>query len=544
MKKSIYLFFLFFSFHIVSAQNVKQSPTDIIDQKLKLITEKINSNQKKQEIPLLQLKSESEKLGYTRGILQSGSFLMKLYIDSGKNKETIQLGEQLKKIARGERDKYGYISNIYRINALALGYLGLADACLKDYKTAILYAVDIENNARRAYYLSICYENINGYYENKLLDNKKYADTILHNLKKSLEEVKLIKDNNGTVPNDLKYDQLSFIDMSIGMHYLQRQDIKSAEKYLFEGLKIHENKQYTIPADNKIMMLNQVSWLYSEMKDYQKSINFAKRALELEKQFSDPYHRVESFKFLADSYLEIRENEESKFYMNQYSSLKDSLSYVDKHNANITMKKMVSDMDVEYKENYNKQLSMIGALVLIFAMGTIVLWKRKNKIYHKKYEEMIAKIHDSTLLSNHDTIPETTGMVSENNDTRSPIVPNETVKVLLQKLDRFEALEKYLKKEANLTWLANNLNTNTRYLSEIIRIYRDKNFADYINGLRIDYIVNKLYNEPKYRQYKISSLAEECGFASSRVFVNAFKKINEVPPSYFIDQLKQDESAR
>ena len=104
--------------------------------------------------------------------------------------------------------------------------------------------------------------------------------------------------------------------------------------------------------------------------------------------------------------------------------------------------------------------------------------------------------------------------------------------------------EKYLKKEANVTWLGNNLNTNTRYLSEIIRIYRDKNFADYINGLRIDYIVNKLYNEPKYRQYKISSFAEECGFASSRVFVNAFKKINEVPPSYFIDQLKQDESAR
>ncbi|WP_407648332.1 hypothetical protein [Chryseobacterium formosus] len=32
-------------------------------------------------------------------------------------------------------------------------------------------------------------------------------------------------------------------------------------------------------------MLNQMSWLYMEKKEYQKSIDFAKRALELEKTF-------------------------------------------------------------------------------------------------------------------------------------------------------------------------------------------------------------------------------------------------------------------
>jgi len=160
---------------------------------------------------------------------------------------------------------------------------------------------------------------------------------------------------------------------------------------------------------------------------------------------------------------------------------------------------------------------------------------------------MIAKINASeaqgtdlhTVLNNYDT-PEAIDIAAENNDARSITVPDETVKVLLQKLDRFEASEKYLKKEASLTWLANNLNTNTRYLSEIIKLHRDKNFADYINGLRINNIVHKLYNEQKYRQYKISSLAEECGFASSRVFVTAFKKINGVVPSYFIQKLNEE----
>ena len=54
-----------------------------------------------------------------------------------RNKETIKQGEKLKKIALNKKDKDGYISNICHKNALALGYLGLATASMKDFKTAI-----------------------------------------------------------------------------------------------------------------------------------------------------------------------------------------------------------------------------------------------------------------------------------------------------------------------------------------------------------------------------------------------------------------------
>ncbi len=141
---------------------------------------------------------------------------------------------------------------------------------------------------------------------------------------------------------------------------------------------------------------------------------------------------------------------------------------------------MVAEVDKKHEQSYEKQLFVIVILVLTAAIVLIFLWKRKEKIHRRKYEEMIAKIHTSTLLSNYDT-PEISGMVSENNDTRSRNMPDETVKVLLQKLKRFETSERYLKNEVSLTWLANNLNTNTKYLSEIIKLYRDKNFADYVN---------------------------------------------------------------
>lgn len=61
--------------------------------------------------------------------------------------------------------------------------------------------------------------------------------------------------------------------------------------------------------------------------------------------------------------------------------------------------------------------------------------------------------------------------------------------------------------------MSNLFNTNPKYLSQIIRESKNQNFNGYINQLRINYISNKLYNIPLYREYKISYLAEECGYA-------------------------------
>lgn len=114
----------------------------------------------------------------------------------------------------------------------------------------------------------------------------------------------------------------------------------------------------------------------------------------------------------------------------------------------------------------------------------------------------------------------------------------ETYNSILKRISKFEKSEKFLRKDINLTWLSNHLNTNTKYLSEVIKSHTGKNFNGYINGLRIRYIINKLTEMPVYRDYKISYLAEECGYGSPQVFAIAFKRETGVTPSYFIEQFK------
>ncbi|WP_083996861.1 tetratricopeptide repeat protein [Chryseobacterium sp. BLS98] len=544
MKKTLHLFFILFSFYSTFAQNTEQSGTSPITknallEKLKYLEKNQSSLDPKQlESMLLQLKTTSEKFAFEDGVLQCGTSLMRLYGNQSRFQKVIHLGEQLKKKINNKKTNTYYISSIYRSTALALGQLGLDSASIKDFKTAVKYAQNIENKDRRSYHLSLCYENMTVYYNNKQFENKKNIDTILYYLNKSLYEIKKVKDNNGTISDALKYDQLAFIDMSLGTYFLGKEDtkenIEQAEKYLLEALKIHENEKYIIPLANKITLLNQVSWLYLEKKEYQKSIDYAKHALELNKQFPDSYNKMESFEFLADSYRELGEKAQSRFYMDNYIFLKDSLNYIQRNAVDSRMTKIVNEAGNKHKENSKKQLIIIGILILIATTTTTILWKRKNKITHKKYEDLIAKIRNE-----QNNIPTESAKTRNDTEVKTSInITDETAKVLLSKLRKFELSEKYLRKDMSLTWMANHFNTNPKYLSEIIKIYRDKNFTRYINGLRIVYITKKLYENPIYREYKINYLAEECGYATPHVFVTAFKKETGFTPSYFLEQLK------
>lgn len=117
----------------------------------------------------------------------------------------------------------------------------------------------------------------------------------------------------------------------------------------------------------------------------------------------------------------------------------------------------------------------------------------------------------------------------------------ETEKKLLKKLEIFENKKIYLNKDVNLSFLAHQWKTNTKYLSSLIRAHKGNSFSGYINKLRINFITNHLFINTEWQNYKISYLANKCGYSSSQVFVIAFKKETGMTPSFYIEQLKNDE---
>lgn len=143
------------------------------------------------------------------------------------------------------------------------------------------------------------------------------------------------------------------------------------------------------------------------------------------------------------------------------------------------------------------------------------------------------------------------GVISHKDRTASPVLSNEKiidgdqiikpeiVESVSKKLEKFEDGDAFLDKDFNLNKMAAIVDCNTRYTSRIIFETRKKKHIEYIDDLRIDYIVSRLKTDSKYRNYTIKALTEEAGFKSPQKFKEAFKKSTELNPVYFIKELKK-----
>lgn len=70
---------------------------------------------------------------------------------------------------------------------------------------------------------------------------------------------------------------------------------------------------------------------------------------------------------------------------------------------------------------------------------------------------------------------------------------------------------------------------------------KENNFSQYLNKLRINYIVEELSNNSKLRKHTISAIADDIGYNNSESFSNAFRKVTGTLPSYYIKLLQEKE---
>ncbi|MGV0978467.1 helix-turn-helix domain-containing protein [Empedobacter falsenii] len=134
-----------------------------------------------------------------------------------------------------------------------------------------------------------------------------------------------------------------------------------------------------------------------------------------------------------------------------------------------------------------------------------------------------------------------TEVIIEEKPMNNLSISSKTENDLLRKLELFEKNKGFTKKDINLASLSKQFETNTKYLSEIIKTHRQKQFNSYLNELRVNYIVNRLQNEPKYINTKVSYLASDCGFASHSTFTTTFTQIMNESPSTFIKRIKAEQ---
>lgn len=101
-------------------------------------------------------------------------------------------------------------------------------------------------------------------------------------------------------------------------------------------------------------------------------------------------------------------------------------------------------------------------------------------------------------------------------------------------LDLMETEKPFLIPKLMLSDLSKKLDISSNHLSQIINQYEGSNFHDFVNKYRVNEFIERVKNDPNV---KFLAHALDSGFNSKSSFNNVFKKIKNVTPSQYIENL-------
>ncbi|WP_165826497.1 AraC family transcriptional regulator [Chryseobacterium oncorhynchi] len=428
---------------------------------------------------------------------------------------------------------------------------------------------DAELMARVSRLLSRQYRQV-GLYERA----KKY-------ISKGLEASRKISDfQKSNEVEGLLNQEMAFYEMEVGSYVNAIEHIELSLKN-FEKIN-SQNEDRTLAASYQLL-----GDVYFKLNDYNVSESYYKKAEELlkegsctlglvynglggirlkQKNWKDAELYLKKAEKIADTSRSLKlkkavysnindyyegtgDNFKASLYAVKYVRTYDSIAarnqeFVGKSNASVSKTN---------KGNRQMSIAKNVAIVILFAslVGLIIFFRTKQKKQRSKLRNIIRTqvnmISGSrTQLVKHSEHSEFSNISVEEIDEKDSeadrkrndsLMTSETEAKLLELLERFEKGNLYNNKGMSLSFLAGELNTNTKYLSYVINQHKSADFKTYINRLRINYIVDKLINDEKYRQYKISILADECGFSSHSKFAAVFKAVTDFSPSSYIKYL-------
>ncbi len=429
-----------------------------------------------------------------------------------------------------EEDKYEFYLTDFEKNEVLLNKIEiLSDLSLKEESEKLLKLVSVQLPGSKTH-------KLNPYIDKLFLLEK---TKLLLNERKIEQGIQLLKGEQNKSTEIFKiYPELKlWYTIKLGDFYLEKKNLVEAEEYYTLALQMIGNqKKENIYA--KIYALSGLADVYFYQKKNNQVTDLLNFAYVYSKKIQNVFLQEKILQKQNINYLALNNISDYKFSHANYIQALSQSEAVEQEAVNTAYNLIANEKNekyVTYKNQNDHLFKNIGLIFLIVLIVFIYFWQR-TIVKVKNLKELINFLQ--ITKNNWITYYSENGKEFQpKQESKKVIILKETENLILQKLKRFENSKKFLSKDISLAVLAGQFDTNTKYLSEIINSNYQINFNSYINNLRINYIIEKLKTDPNYKNYKISYLAESCGFSSHSSFATVFKSITGIPPLKFIDFL-------
>lgn len=339
----------------------------------------------------------------------------------------------------------------------------------------------------------------------------------------------------------------------LGYYHLHSRNYQKAidvllecEKYFFtnhNGSK--RNQNYTLLYLGKS---------YAGLQEKEKAVGFFRKidSLVLKTNYIYPELR-DVYTYLIDYYKENGDKEKQLYYVDRFLKVDQVLDMQFRYISRELPRRYDTPELQQEKESITNELTkrkslfyIVLSLLLIshlLFINVYFKYKKSEKNYKKIAQDLIQSVNENRVGKKNDGEIEkeisSEPLLTENTeDKTSRTVSEDIARNILHELEIFENNDQFLNKGITLGSLAKKIKTNSKYLSEIINTYKGKNFATYLNDLRIDYAISRLANDKKFRSYKIPFIAEELGYNNEQAFTLAFKKRTGTPLSIYLKEIE------
>ncbi|MEM0576078.1 AraC family transcriptional regulator [Flavobacterium polysaccharolyticum] len=359
---------------------------------------------------------------------------------------------------------------LYKSNSENRIYLDSALIC---YKRAIAYSKPSIINKLRAQ------NNIAGLY----LEQNKYDDAI-----KIYQNV-LVECSENHLDNDFYV-----VSYNLGYSFFKKNKFDKALVYFDKVDSLFQNDKSKVNEYIKSKYFQ--SKIYENFKNYEKASEFASLYLEnLEKN-------------------ELKLNEEKEIInniQNDQSLKKEMIELKEKYKFQILIKKLVF---------------YFVLFITAFLIYIIIKNYKSKKVIEARFSLVLNEYRERVeeLKKKNATLEQETQTIQS--IPQGLTLDEEKEAEILKKLKDIELKKVFLNQDFTLQFVAKKIKTNTTYLSYIVNKNFEKSFSEYANELKINYVINEMISNAKYRKYSTQAIAESVGYKNATSFARSFNKKN------------------
>jgi AraC-like DNA-binding protein/Tfp pilus assembly protein PilF len=255
-------------------------------------------------------------------------------------------------------------------------------------------------------------------------------------------------------------------------------------------------------------------------------------------------------KTLADAYLALSEIEESKGQIKKsfehykiYSNLKDSVFNTDifgdinqlqqlyeNAKSNQKIEQLMIEQQIKERTIHYQQIIWFITLCVLFivSIGLVYIYFQKKNL-NRAYKALFEK--NLQIIELHENQPK--------KKMKSMLSDAGQRKLLDKILTLMEDTSVICDTEFTIDKIAELLQSNRTYVSQVINTALKKNFRTLLNEYRIRE-AQRIFSNPDAAKYTIESIALKVGYKSQTTFYEAFKEITGVSPSFYLKAMQKE----